>query len=242
MKNFILYKGPSVLDGSPIVVLAVVNSSNPKTVGMIQTYILRDDMSPIDAKNSHKDDAICGNCPLRQNIGGACYVNIGQGPNNAWKAYKRGNYAEPSMKVIRTWLAGRMVRLGAYGDPAAVPASVWAESLEFARGATGYTHQANHKNFDPAILEWCIVSAETAKQAAEYHAQGLRTFRVITEGAEQFDNEMACPSEQGISCIECKACNSATNSDRSITIKVHGVRANKHTKKYGNANLIAVGG
>lgn len=240
MKNFILYKGPSVLDGSPIVVLAVVKSNNRKTGSMIQTHILRDDISPLDAIKNGQDSSICGNCPLRQGIGGACYVNVGQGPNSAWKSYKKGNYATPSMDEIKTMLKGKLVRLGAYGDPAAVPVSVWNEALENARGWTGYTHQSKHKNFDTAILKWCMVSAETANQAKEYHAQGLRTFRVITEDAPRFDNEIECPSEQGYSCVECKKCDGAQSQGESITIMVHGSRSNKHNKKYANANLIAV--
>jgi hypothetical protein len=40
-------------------------SKNKKTGGMIQTYIIRTDMSPLDAMRQDKDKAICGNCPLR---------------------------------------------------------------------------------------------------------------------------------------------------------------------------------
>ena len=43
----IIYRGPSLLDGKPIVVIAVgLNSSskNRKTGNMLQTYILRDDI------------------------------------------------------------------------------------------------------------------------------------------------------------------------------------------------------
>jgi hypothetical protein len=243
MKNFVLYKGHSVLDGAPIVVLAVINTSNPKTAGMIQTHILRDDMSPLDATRTMEDVSICGVCPLRQNRDGACYVNIGQGPESAWKAYKRGKYAEPSLETIQKWLSGRVLRLGSYGDPAAVPFEVWEQALSGCRKTTGYTHQMSHKNFDPRILKYCIVSADTAKQAAGYHSRDYRTFRIVTDYDQLFDNEVICKDDsEGMTCLECGLCDGALNSKPSIAILVHGTRTRKHTEKYGNANLIAVAG
>ena len=243
MKNFVLYKGPSVLDGAPIVVLAVVKSSNAKTGSMVQTYILRDDVNPVEASQTGNDQSVCGNCPLRQGIGGACYVNIGQGPNSAWKAYKRGNYAEPSLNEVSELLRNKAVRLGSYGDPAAVPFDVWSIALKNIRFNTGYTHQAKHANFDARILKWCMVSAETAKQAQEYHRQGYRTFRVIGENNDRFDNEFECLSDdKGLTCLECKACDSALTSVKSVTVTAHGSRGKKHSQKYHNANLIAIGG
>jgi len=52
MKNVIcssvIYRGPSLIDGSPIVVVAVITKSddaaNEKTGAVVQTYILRADM------------------------------------------------------------------------------------------------------------------------------------------------------------------------------------------------------
>ena len=48
-KGFVLYDGPSVLDGQPIVVIATMETSNRKTGNMVQTWILRSDISPTDA-------------------------------------------------------------------------------------------------------------------------------------------------------------------------------------------------
>ena len=39
--GYVIYKGPSLLDGAPIVVIAVIGSGNTKTGDMVQTYILR---------------------------------------------------------------------------------------------------------------------------------------------------------------------------------------------------------
>jgi len=48
--GFILYRGPSLLDGKPIVVVAITKESkNSKTGSMLQTYIIRSDMHPVAA-------------------------------------------------------------------------------------------------------------------------------------------------------------------------------------------------
>jgi hypothetical protein len=61
--TYIIYEGPSLYDGAPIVVLVQTGSSNRKTGDMVQTYILRSDIDPITASRTGKDSAICGTCP-----------------------------------------------------------------------------------------------------------------------------------------------------------------------------------
>jgi len=239
MKNFIFYKGPSILDGRPILAIATLNSNNRKTGNIVQTWILRADISPIEASKSGGDVSVCGNCPLRQGVGGACYVNLGQAPTAIYKASEKGRYPTLVAEEASNALKGRIVRLGSYGDPAAIPAGVWENLLSKARASLGYTHQLKHKNFDPKILNWCMISTETAKQTEAIHAQGYKTFRVITEKAQLLNNEIVCPSEKGITCVECKRCNGAAHEGKSIAIQVHGSRTRKHTNKYQNANIIA---
>ena len=48
-KGFILYEGASMLDGAPIVVIATMKTSNRKTGDMVQTWILRSDVNPVEA-------------------------------------------------------------------------------------------------------------------------------------------------------------------------------------------------
>lgn len=48
-KNSIIYSGPSMLDGQPIIVVAIVTSGNVKTGNMLQTHIIRADQSPMHA-------------------------------------------------------------------------------------------------------------------------------------------------------------------------------------------------
>jgi hypothetical protein len=79
-KGYILYKGPSVLDGAPIVVIATMSTNNGKTGDMVQTWILRDDVSPLEATKTGQDSSVCGECPHRHYLGGACYVTVFQAP------------------------------------------------------------------------------------------------------------------------------------------------------------------
>ena len=48
----ILYQGPSLLDGAPIVVILTFSTDNAKTGDMLQTWILRADMPPTVAIQS----------------------------------------------------------------------------------------------------------------------------------------------------------------------------------------------
>jgi len=67
MKNGVIYRGPSLIDGAPIVVVALWSKANRKTGGMLQTYVIRDDMDPLKASKTGADRAICGDCPHRGN-------------------------------------------------------------------------------------------------------------------------------------------------------------------------------
>src|SRR6185436_15195318 len=91
----VLYEGPSRIDKQPIVVIAIgLNdpSTNSKTGGMIQVYILRSDVSPLEALRTGKDVSICGACVLRPKSfdgtkwkGRSCYVRVDTGPTVIWK-------------------------------------------------------------------------------------------------------------------------------------------------------------
>lgn len=239
MKSTILYKGPSMLTGEPIVVVAVFTNTNRKTGAMVQTYILRDNgESPMANAKSLADAAICGACPHRQGLGGACYVNLGQGPRAVYSAYLRGAYAKGDATAMGN---GRMVRLGTYGDPAAVPFEVWSALTAKATGWTGYTHQSRARGFDRRILSLCMISADTAKQADKANASGARTFRVMGKGDTLRAGEIECLSDaKGLTCAECKLCNGAEGKGPSIAIHVHGALAGRFEAKLGRIGTVAV--
>ena len=247
-KNSIIYSGPSMLDGQPIVVIAIVTSGNVKTGNMLQTHIIRSDLSPMHASKTGADYSICGNCTHRGTAtdnptkktaqGRTCYVNLGQGPNQVFKAYTAGKYPTATTpEQIAALGKGRMVRLGTYGDPAAVPAHIWDALLQDATGHTGYTHQ-HQTGSAAANYQRMMYSADNAQDALQAHAKGYRTFRVIavqdysTRGtAAILDNEILCPAskenDRGVTCSQCKLCTGSNSTGKSIAIVAHGTARNK---------------
>lgn len=229
MAGYIIYQGPSLLNNKPIVVIAITSSKNKKTGNMIQTHILCDnDLTPMQNSYMLNDSSICGDCPQRRGTGGGCYVRIEQGPTVVYKAYKRGIYSKNWNSSIAK---NRFVRLGTYGDPAAVPRHVWDELLKESIGHTGYTHQ--WKNVD--ISDIVMASCDSAQDKIEADKKGYRTFRVRLETDSIQKNEFICPaSEEGgkrRTCAECKACDGGVSRKASPVIITHGVlkgRTNKH--------------
>lgn len=230
--GLILYRGPSLIDGAPIVVIATgldAPSRNAKTGAMVQTYILRSDVAPTEAIKAGTDSSICGDCPHRGNRNGTgrtCYVNVGQGPLAVFRAFQRGTYADAAnLSEIRRAGLRRVIRLGTYGDPAAVPAHIWRAFTDKCVAHTGYTHQWR-KSAD--LRELCMASADSESDALEARAHGWRTFRVALPcDAARMDGEAICPAsaEAGkkLTCAACTACHGTSRGRRgSIVIQAHG--------------------
>jgi hypothetical protein len=237
-QGVVLYRGPSLLNGRPIVCVATNlrrKSKNGKTGGVIQTYVLADGVKPTDAIKSGGDESICGNCPHRPRDGfGTCYVNAGRGPNAVYKALRLGTYPKFNVKRHLQMFAGKVIRLGAYGDPAAVPFEVWEAVCSVAKTWVGYTHQ--WRTCDPRLARYCMASVETANQAREAWSKGWRTFRIRTVEEPILAGEFVCPAsaEAGkrLTCAQCKACSGAkTGQNASPVILVHG-SANKVAHYY----------
>jgi hypothetical protein len=234
--GYIIYRGPSLLDGKPIVVVAITKESkNKKTGGMVQTYILADNgLSPVESARNLDDVSVCGDCKHRRGMGGSWYVNLGQGARSVMDGVMRGIYPEvwAQVGVVSSLISGRKVRLGTYGDPAAVPAFVWQELLQFAGGHTGYTHQWASGKADH-VKQWCMASADTHKEMRLAKLDGWRTFRVrgANDGLE-FGHEMICPASEEankrLTCATCMACSGGIDSKKaSVTIIVHGSLKNR---------------
>jgi hypothetical protein len=236
-KSAIIYQGPSLIDGAPIVAIAVESNRNKKTGKMLQTYILRSDTDPRLASKLGLDKSICGTCPMRgqatndpqakQAINRACYVLLGQGPLIVWQAYQKGLY--PMAQDIAAIGESALVRIGTYGDGAAVPAYVWQALLSKAKAHTGYSHQSRNKSaaFDPALY---MVSVETIQQATQAWKKAFRTFRVVKSLLEiDKTHETLCPaSKEGgkrTTCADCKLCGGNTVKAKSIAIVAHGAGA-----------------
>ena len=230
MPGAIIYRGPSEIDGKPIVVIAVWSSKNSKTGDMVQTYILRSDIDPRDANKYGEDYSICGNCQHKGKPtldpdkvlaeGRSCYVNMGQGVLIVFNSFIAGKYPDHTTHTKRMDTGkGRKVRIGTYGDGAAAPNYIWSELLAEADGHTAYSHNGG----DPVRY---MVSADSLEHAQQAWASKYRTFRVIRNVSELQRNEILCPAskEAGYkaTCQSCLLCGGTSVQAKSIAIPAHG--------------------
>ncbi|NBW19877.1 MAG: hypothetical protein EBR82_69075 [Caulobacteraceae bacterium] len=111
--------------------------------------------------------------------------------------------------MMRRIVSGRIVRMGAAGDPSMIPLQHWARVLEGADGWTGYTHQWREPWAQP-MRELCMASVETLADQDLARSMGWRTYRIRRPDEPLATNEIACPSDvTGRQCIACKACDGA---------------------------------
>jgi hypothetical protein len=228
-----IWRGPSQLDGTPIVVLATgvpksgskAKSGNVKTGDMIQIAILIDGITPTESLKLGADLAVCGSCPFKSKPAGgdgSCYThkNLRRGfaQNGTYKSHK----ATGSVAFDVSRFAGQRVRFGSYGDPAAVPVEVWQAIVAVAEGVTSYTHQ--WRTARPEFAEFCMASVDSQDEAAQAMAQGYRVFWVRDAGTDKPKGLISCPAskEMGMrtTCSECMMCGgNSVAQPRSITIE-----------------------
>lgn len=238
--GFVLYSGPSQIDGRPIVAIVTGTrdgSANRKTGAMWQVWILSQAAKPTAAFAMGEDTSVCGTCYHRgeRTESGetlrprTCYVNLGQGPNSVYAAWERGRY--PSMEEYLenpvNPTAAHGCRFGAYGDPYAVPLEVWrAFRARFSFDVqTAYSHQWRIAPREYA--EFCMASADTEREVAAANAAGWRAFYVAPHGGGSVRGAVHCPSDPAgtvhISCAECGQCNgTAGRYRRNVYIGAHG--------------------
>ena len=69
--GLVVYNGPSLLNGAPIINVLTGyedNSANSKTGNAVQSWILMRDVDPRDANKSGQDEAICGHCVVHMRL------------------------------------------------------------------------------------------------------------------------------------------------------------------------------
>ena len=241
--GIILYHGPSAIDGAPIVAIAnriVSKSKNDKTGAMVQSFIIRSDIDPVAALKTGGDSSVCGNCTHRPANNGSCYVSVAKSVLSVYNAFKRGRYAMPGVDydpaILPMLFAGRLVRLGTYGDPAAIPFQTWRAATLNAAGVNGYSHQWRDPKFQ-AFRLLCMASADSVSDMHDAHAMGWRTFRVRRPDDSVTPKlEAICPAsaEAGkkTTCADCRACGGTSAKARvSMVIVAHGAKA----KRFANA-------
>jgi hypothetical protein len=231
-KGYIIDKGLSPIDGKPYVAILTVKSTNRKTGNMAQVFIMRDDINPVEAVNTGEDYTICGNCPhRRKQVWDAkrkrfkwersCYVNVGQGPNSVWKAYKRGSYKLLWLdSELEAALKGRKIRWGAYGDPAIIDPKTVAYLNSLAIGHTGYTHQwreAWAQQFSGVFQASC--DGFNDYMVASDH--GWKCFVVVSKTAAP-DYAKQCPATVTNSKAQCITCSLCDGAKRDVYVNAHG--------------------
>jgi hypothetical protein len=252
-------------------------SKNEKTGAMVQTFILPDPIAAgveCDGSRPAKIVAwlqatgaksICGDCPhawqydesLGRYAKGTCYVREYQAPaavlgGIARRMTGRGAaYAVAGVDFPESWLpaigAGRDIRLGSYGDPAAAPAAVSIDFVKHAAGRTGYTHfwksarklaRENARALSPVVM----ASADSPSDVEKAEKLGFRAFFVVPHGALGEGRDVLqnarklgatlCPASKEFetatgnrtNCQACGICSGATGKGaraRHVTIVDH---------------------
>jgi hypothetical protein len=242
-------------------------TTNSKTGPMAQLWIIREDMphgkslsTPYDgteergwpgARPDMMDAAVCGGCPFA--AGQGCYVTT-QPTASIWKA--RHSYPRETLDTLvplliaqhrRGVLAG--LRLGAYGDPVALPIELVEElvgRLESVRNTfaiTGYTHawQAayrlpNQEAPDPRWKRYLMASCHHAKDSQTAYADGWRPYVILPRGnpdevlaSARAAGVALCPASDEannrLTCATCGGCDGRrgnTDKRRGFGLALHG--------------------
>ena len=172
---------------------------------------------------------------LTLNVERVCYVRLEQAPTGIFKAYEAGRYEVVTTPVAIELVRGRPLRVGAYGDSAALPVGVLRPVVAAAAVVLNYTHAAGYAPGRADRLgPFTMASADSIEQAQQYQARGLRTFRVspsfeLVGGVRRVldiqPGESQCPKtiDKAVQCVGCGLCDGNRRGLRgNIVAPVHG--------------------
>lgn len=222
--SLVIWRGPSVFDGRPIRVVLSPHSRNIVTGDMAQVFILPDDVNPMTAIRTREDRRVCGDCLLRPGVIGGCYVNVWDAVRGVWAATRHADTATAS----QVWDAVRRrpIRIGAYGDPAAMPRQVFDYLVAVAHGrVTSYTHGHLTLGFDGVehLRRHSMLSVESEGEALRAWQRGWRTFRILGPDDRILPEEMECPYDTlYLTCYDCLLCRGGRARGKSIAVRAHG--------------------
>lgn len=229
-RSGIIWHGPSKLTGDPVVV--VLAESNIPKLGVGRTlaaHILVDEAIPAEAAKDGRDVAICGDCPRRRtpDRGSTCYVSLARAYPAMGRKLVEGRYPVLTVPEIAEAVRGRFLRIGAYGDPAAVPVDFWMHLAGRSSAWTAYTHQWR---VAPELRPIMMASVDTRAEQQEAARLGWRTYRVRQPGDTLIATELPCPAsrEEGYRsrCSSCRGCSGlASATRRDFAIIDHSVQA-----------------
>lgn len=220
--GYVIDRGLSPINGQPYVAILTLESTNRKTGNMAQVYILCENINPVEAVQTGKDATICGDCPHRKQQDGtrSCYVNVGQGPNSVYKAYKRGTYAELNYFELSQVLKHKRIRWGAYGDPSVIDPGIVITLNKYAQGHTGYTHQWRNEFASPfkGIFQ---ASCDGFNDYMNATAHGWKTFTVVNKKAT-VSYAKQCPATVENSLSQCATCKLCDGARIDVFVHAHG--------------------
>lgn len=230
--GFILYEGPSEIGLGDIVCIATLESANIKTGNMVQVWILPKSVDPLEALHTEQNGAACGTCPLQGTwdpvkgklVDRVCYVNVGQAPKQVYRSYENGRYPVYDHNRDSVLLRSREIRIGAYGDPAAVPTELVKYLATIGESWTGYSHQLFTIDRDRAneLAKILMVSCHTKAQDAEAKRRGWRTFTAIDPRQTPPADSIECPNyTHGVQCADCRLCQGTAKQAKSVFVIAH---------------------
>ena len=238
LSSFPIWRGPSEIDGAPMVCAIsnmTTNCDNDKIAEdgsdeMVQVWYLREDIPPQDVFKQ-KIGSACGDCQHMNDQ--SCYVTWFRSPLSVWKAVKEKEILP--VNVVQELCRDLVVRLGAGGDPASVPAWVSAMPLELSKGHLGYTHQWHTLPIYSPLKDICMASVDSPFQARLAQDLGWRTFRSESANGSNWDlgkSELEClATSRGITCEKCRLCSGVGNNRekvKNIKIAIHGPKASNY--------------
>jgi len=242
--GFVLWRGLSPFDQSPIVAIATLESVNGKTGDMVQVWILPDGRMPLETLRENDNGGICGDCPLQGvydpgkkgnggkqggMVGRGCYVQVYQAPTTITNAYNRGSYPDFVRSRDEEVLSGRKIRLGAYGDPAMMPIDLVEYLVKISTGHTGYSHQLlgmKDRELANRYAQVLMVSCHNVAQHEEAGRRGWRAFTIVAEkhaSEERFPTDaVECPFyTHGVQCDTCLLCSGSAKQAKSVYAIAH---------------------
>ena len=223
--SIVIYKGISLLDNeTPImVVMSGYNkdSKNEKTGPLVQLYILPIDILPKDAYTSGSK-SVCGDCKYNANNG--CYVRWSH-LKGLWNSAR--SQSPVSMRLSKELIKGLRVRVGAAGDPAAIPFAFWDTLLSSCENHTGYTHQWIKPEYQN-LSKLFVASTDSKDETRRANDKGWSTFEVI-DNEEPSASSILClatdPTKQKnglpFNCASCMGCNGKGKS-KNWYVQLHG--------------------
>ncbi len=200
-----------------------------------------------------------------------CYVRLSPAegadeampPSEVWRAWKAGEFEDycigdwdwiprgwPGEQGYVAYRGPLPVRIGSYGDPAAVPTRVWAELVRYQKHWTGYTHmwrqymhgeRINEPSCGTDLRAYCMASVDTPEERAEAQALGWRTFFVMPTFVGGVDikklavghADILCPAtdphpKRNTTCSTCLLCRGTSAPAPSIWEVAHGTNKENH--------------